>query len=167
MDLVIYDILGYFSIVFSIFAFLSLEKQKARLNGLISTSLFGISIYGYNGYNGLFVSIISAISKTLSFFISEEKLKFFKYSSPIIAFVFFFFFNEEGWIGIFPAISLIFIIFADLQTDILRMKQIYYGSAFSWLLYAIFLGSLPAILFDIFGIFTLTYTIYKIKTERN
>ena len=64
-----------------------------------------------------------------------------------------------------PAVSLIFIIFADLQEDLIKMKFIYYGSAFSWLIYAIILGSIPAILFDIVGITALTYSIYKLKQD--
>lgn len=36
----IYDIIGYISIIFSITAFLSTEKQKMRRDGMISTLLF-------------------------------------------------------------------------------------------------------------------------------
>lgn len=162
-----YDLIGYIAIIFSFFAFATKDKFKMRLNGMFSTLFFGISIAYYNGVNGLFVSIISFITKFLSIFIKEEKLKILKYSSPFIAFLFFYFFNKEGMIGILPAISLVFIIFADLQTDILKMKYIYYGSAFSWLLYAILLGSIPAILFDIVGIITLTVTIFQIKNKND
>lgn len=76
-----------------------------------------------------------------------------------------YFINNEGMLGILPAISLIFIIFADIQKDILNMKYIYFGSAFSWLIYAIIINSIPAILYDVFGILTLIYSIYQIKKK--
>jgi hypothetical protein len=157
------DLIGYIAIVFSIISFLSKDKVKMRLNGAISTLLFGISIYFYNGVNGLFVSIVSFSIKILSLNIKEEKLKSIKIIMPFVALFFFFFFNKEGLVGILPAISLIFIAFADIQKDILKMKIIYYGSAFSWLIYGIILGSIPAIIFDIIGIITLTISIYNLK----
>lgn len=162
----VYDIIGYIAIIFHLLAFLANSKNSMRLNGMISSAFFSISIFFYNGINGFFVSIISFITKLLSFFIHEDKLNILKYSSPIIAFFFFYFINEEGIIGILPAVSLIFIIIADLQKDIIKMKYIYYGSVFCWLLYGIFLNSIPAVLFDLFGFFTLTYSIYKLKKER-
>jgi hypothetical protein len=137
------------------------------INGMISTSLFGISIYYYQGINGLFVSLISVISKLLSLFIKNKKIiNYIKYSSTIIAILFYLQFNTEGIIGLLPAISLIFIIFADMQEDLIKMKFIYYGSAFSWLIYGILLNSIPAILFDVFGIITLTYSIFQLKKQR-
>lgn len=160
------DIIGYVAIVLSVLGFLSKSTNMMRFHGMTSTLLFGISIYFYNGINGLFVSLISFITKTLSIFIEEEKLDFIKFISPIIAFICFYFFNNEGMIGILPAISLIFIMIADIQKDILNMKLIYFGSAISWLFYGIALGSIPAILFDVFGIITLTYSVLKIKKER-
>lgn len=161
------DLCGYIAIIFSILAFLSKNTNKMRINGMISTFLFWISIAYYNGFNGLFVNIISFLTKLLSIYIKEKKLMYLKYSSPLIAFIFYYFFNTEGLIGLLPTISLIFIIFADLQSDILKMKIIYYGSAFSWLLYGIFLKSIPAILFDIFGIMTITYSIIKIISVKS
>jgi len=66
-------------------------------------------------------------------------------------------------IGILPCISLIFIAYADLQSNIIKMKTIYYGSAVSWLIYAIYINSMPAIIYDLIGITILTYSIYKCK----
>lgn len=159
----VFDLIGYISIIFSLIAFNSLNKQNARINGLISTSLFTIHLYHYNDFNGMFVSIISIISKLLSIFINENKLTILKYISPIISFIFFYYINDEGLIGILPSISLIFIIIADIQKDIIKMKFIYFGSAFSWLIYAICINSIPAILYDVFGIIVLIYSILKLK----
>lgn len=161
-----YDIVGYISIIFSILAFLSEDKTKSRFYGMISTILLAFNIYFYNGFNGVFVSFISFVTKLLSLKIDEEKLNILKYSSPFIAILFFFNFNNEGILGILPAMSLIFIIFADLQKDILRMKIIYFGSAISWLIYRIVINSIPAIIFDVVGIIILFYVSIKIYKER-
>ena len=158
-----FDILGYVAILFSVMAFLAQNKNKMRLHGMTSTVLFGVSIYYYNGINGLFVSSVSFLVKLLSIKFDESKLEILKIISPFIAFIFFIYFNDEGIIGILPAISLIFIIIADLQTDLLRMKQWYYGSAFCWLTYGILLGSIPAIIFDILGLGAITYSIITVN----
>lgn len=162
----ILDTIGYIAIIFFVLGFLSTKTNNMRINGMISTILFGISIAYYNGINGLFVSFISFCTKFISIFIKEEKIQFLKYISFPLAIIFYFIFNTEGLIGILPALSLIFIIFADIQKDIIKMKYIYYGSAISWLLYGIFLNAIPAILFDLFGIITLTYSIYKLKQKK-
>lgn len=161
-----YDVVGYISIIFSILAFLSENKTKSRFYGMISTILLAFNLYFYNGMNGVFVSVISFLTKLLSLKIEEEKLNILKYSSPFIAFIFFFYFNEEGILGILPAISLIFIIFADLQKDVLKMKIIYFGSAISWLIYRIVINSIPAIIFDVVGIIILSYVSIKLYKER-
>lgn len=161
-----YDIIGYVSIIFSIMAFVTKDKFQMRLQGGIATLLFGISIYSYGGINGAFVSIVSFLVKILSLKFDEDKLKFIKILSFPLSLIFFLVFNEEGVYGLLPALSLIFIVFADLQKDILKMKYIYFGSAICWLVYAIIINSVPAILFDVFGLTALTYSVYQIKTSR-
>ena len=161
-----YDVVGYISIIFSIIAFLSKSKKKMRINGAISATFFGISIYGYAGYNGVFVSLISVIIKLLSLKYKEEKLKILKIASVPVAIIFYLYINKEGLYGILPAISLIFITFADTQKDLIKMKIIYIGSAISWLIYAIIISSMPAIIYDIVGLVILAYSILEIKRDR-
>lgn len=162
-----FDFFGYVAIIFSVISFLARTTFKMRVFGLFSSSFFAFSIYGYGGLNGAFVSLISFLIKALSLKFNEDSLKPIIFSSPIISLIFYFFFNEEGLIGILPATSLIFIITATLQKDILKMKYIYFGSAACWFVYAIIAGSIPAILFDVFNVVALSYSIYKIKQQRN
>lgn len=167
INLKLFDIIGYISILFSLLSFISNSKKYILIFGLFSTILFGISISYYSGFNGLFVSFISAITKVLSLKYDSEKLKVYKIFSVVIVLAFYILFNEEGVIGVFPLISLIFIIFADLQDNILKLKLFYYGSIFSWIIYGIALNSIPAILYDIFGLIVLTYSIYKIILNKD
>lgn len=157
------DIIGYIAIVLSVIGFASKDTINMRIYGMFSTLLFGISIYFYNGVNGLFVSVISFFTKWLSFYFPEKYLMILKFLSPIIALIYFLYFNKEGLIGLLPSLSLIFIIVADLQKNIVNMKIIYYGSIVCWLWYGIVLDSIPAILFDVFGFIFLTYGIIKLK----
>jgi len=159
------DLIGYAAVIFSVISFLSMSTFKMRIYGSISVILFAISIYSYGGINGVFISIISLIYKLLLLKYNEEQLKYIHYLSFPLAIIFFYFFNEEGYIGILPAISLIFIMYADKQTSIVKMKYIYFGSAVSWLVYGVALGSIPAITYDIVGISALVYSTWKEKVK--
>lgn len=161
------DLFGYASIVFTLFAFYSIKRKNMLWLGLISTLLFGISIYFYGGINGFFVSIFSVFLKIAGLYGNEKIAKKMKIISILIAFGFFAVFSNEGLVGILPAASLIFISMADMQRDIIKMKYIYFGSVFCWLTYGIVLGSLPAILFDIVGAIALISGIGKSKKEAN
>lgn len=160
-----YDLAGFAAVFFAFLAFYVQDKMSMRLYGLISAALFGFGIFFYGGVNGLFVTLVSISIKLLSLTYHESRLAIFQKLSPVIAFVFFLFFNPEGWMGVLPAISLIFIVMADTQRDIAKMKLWYFGSAFCWLLYAIHLGSIPAIIYDLVGIFTLAYSLALIKSR--
>ena len=69
-----FDILGYIAIILSLIAFLVKDVQKMRIYGGLSTLLFGINVYFYNGINGLFVCLISFLSKVLTYYLKDEKI---------------------------------------------------------------------------------------------
>lgn len=138
-----FDVFGMFAVAFAFLAFFTKEKQMMRLYGIVSTAFFGVVIYFYGGINGLFVSMVSILIKLLSLSFEEMDIKFLQRLTPLIAVIFFFFFNSEGLIGILPAISLIFIAIADTQENIYKMKLWYFGSAFCWFFYAVILNSVP------------------------
>lgn len=158
----IFDTIWYLALFFSIFWFITTDRKKMLIFGLISTFLFWISIFSYWWINWLFVSIISMVIKILSLKLNKEQLKYLQYSSPFIA-IFLFLILPEWIEGIIPALSMFFITLADSQKDIIKMKYWYYWSNILWLLYWIILWSIPAILFDIFWFFAITYWIYKLK----
>lgn len=163
-DLHLYDLIGYLAILLNLIGFLVHSSQKMRVFGILSTGTFGINIYFYNGLNGLFISSVSIFIKILSFFVNDEnKLKKVRYFIPVLGFIFYYFFNKEGLVGLLPTLSLFFIILADIKDDPIEMKKIYYGSTICWLLYGIILGSIPAIIFDLVGIIALTISIKKLK----
>lgn len=87
-----------------------------------------------------------------------------QYFSPFIA-IWLFFVLPEWLEWIIPALSMFFIIMADSQESVLKMKYWYYWSNLLWLSYWIILFSIPAIIFDIFWFFAIIYWIYKIKKE--
>lgn len=164
-SIIYYDAIGYLSIVFSLLSFYSKDISKMRILGALSATLFAISLYGYGGINGMFVCLLSVFVKVASLYTQKEQLKKLKYFSAFLALGFFFLAKSENILGILPFLSLLFTIHADTQTDIVKMKTVYYGSAIAWLIYAIFLGSVSAILYDILGIAVLTHSIFTIKKE--
>ncbi len=160
-----YDIIWYISVWFAIAGFLTKSRNRMLIYGIISTLLLWICVYFYWWYNWLSVSIISVVVKLLSLFVNKKYLKYIKYSTPFVALWLFFILPE--WIEwIIPALSMFFIIVADSQKDVLKMKYWYYGSNLLWLSYGIILFSIPAILFDTFWFLSLTYGVYKIRKDR-
>jgi len=164
----VYDLLGYISIIFSLMSFLTENRQKFLIYGIISLVLIGISFVGYGGYTGAFVSFMSAISKMLclkSDIFLQKKIRF---SMPFIALAFFLFVGE-GVHGLIPALSLIVIAFGDTFSEegksLVFTKKIYLVSATMWFGYALALMSPPAIAYDTLGIFVLLYSIKKTKTS--
>ena len=165
--LTIANIIGWISVFFHIFAFASKDTKKMLWYNLISTTLLGISMIPFGGFAGTIMVIFSIFSKIIGL---SQKFKINDYVKAIfgllLGIIYLIFFSKEGLVGMFPSLSLIFIVLADLQTNIIKMKLWYYGSAFCWLIYAISIMSIPAIAYDIIGIIVLTMTILKLQKEQ-
>ncbi len=161
--------LGYGSIIAHLLAFSSRNTHTMLKFNMLSTFFLGLSLIPFGAYCGTWMSFLSVMSKMSAFFGVGCDMKEFK--KGLIGFflglLYFFFFNDEGWFGILPAVSMIFIVLADLQRNVVYMKYYYYGSAFCWLTYGIFIGSLAAILYDVLGILALSYSVYQIKKSSN
>jgi len=159
--------LGYGSLVAHLLAFSSRSTHAMLKLNILSTFLLGLSMIPFGGYNGASMSFVSVASKIsgiagLGTHIKEWHKGLFGF---LLGMGYFLFFNQEGWYGILPALSMIFIVLADLQLSVVRMKYYYYGSAFCWLGYGIAIGSMAAILYDVIGIVALSYSLYKIKID--
>ena len=161
----IIEIIGFFAVVLHVFAFLTQSRQSMLLYGLFSTACFGVGLINYHGVNGMLVTFASLLAKTLNLMGYEEASRIMVRSSPIIALLFFIFSETEFWHGILPAISLFFIIIADGQDSVLKMKQWYIGSALCWLAYGFILQSPPAIAYDLVGMAALAWGIHQAKKE--
>ena len=158
---------GYFSIIPHLLAFISISTSKMLKLNIVSTLLLGFSMMAFEGHNGFLISFISVILKFTALLGICTNIK--EWHKTIIGLIFgasyFILFNNEGWFGILPSISMIFVVFADFQKNILTMKYYYYGSAFCWLIYGIFLQSNAAILYDLIGISALTFSLINIKKQ--
>lgn len=157
----IYEWIGYAAVGFSLLPFMAKTKEKMRFWGIVSLSIFMVGVWGQGGINGAFASLVSVSVKVLALAFDEKKLFFLKLLSPFIALVFYFFFNHEGLYGILPAIGLVLVIFADLQTDIVKMKIMYIVTLTPWLFYGIFMGSVSATLYEFVGIASLSVFLYR------
>ena len=166
MENLFFDIIWYLAIIFSILWFISKDRKNMLIFWIISTLLFWISIYLWYGWiNWLICSLISIIVKLFSLMINNKYLKYLTISAPLI-WLLIFFISPEWLEWIIPSLSMFFIVIADSQKDVLKMKYWYYWSNLLWLSYGIILWSISAILFDVFWFFALTYGIYNILQKR-
>ena len=166
MEKFLFEALGYFAILLGVISFTQENREKMLIFNIFSTLFYGINILYYNGYTGAILSFISIIIMIISFKYKHKLNYKFHLISPILAIIVFLII-DEGIVGLLPAIGTFFSTLANLQKNILYMKYIFYGSATSWLIYGIYLGSVPAILLDVAGIIALTYGIYKIKKKNS
>jgi hypothetical protein len=161
------EILGYIAVFFSVFAFSASDKIKMRSYGSVSLFFFMISVFLNGGLNGALVSLLSLIVRVLSIFVKEDKLQFLKYLSPFFALAFYLYIKEDGFQNILPLIALVVVIVADLQENIIKMKTLYVLNVSIWLVYAIYLSSYSAILYESLGIFVLLLSLYKLKGKHH
>jgi len=159
------EIIGYVAIIFAVISFSAESTTKMRKFGILSSSLIGLSVYLNQGIIGAVVTILGVSIKILSLFLTQEQLKPVKYSTPVIAILYFVFYNTEGFFGSMPVIALFVLIYADIQADILKMKYIYLIGLLLWLIYGIYLLSPAAIIYDIVAIIIMIYSIFKLRKD--
>ena len=160
-----YDIFGYVSIIFSVAAFLERNTPERMLGfGMISAGLLGVSLYGYGGFAGAFVSIMSVLAKAFSMLRNKSVNKMVRIFTILGAFLFAFT-SSEGVYGVLPALGMIAVAYADTRETLIGMKRMYMVSATLWLLYALHLGSPSAILYDVVGVAILYYSIRRIRSN--
>lgn len=164
--MLIVDLIGYCAIVFGVLAFLNEERQKMLLLNALSTLAYGINVLFYEGLTGAILSFFSFTIILISLRKNERLNKNLTILAPVVG-ILTFVFLAEGWVGFFPALGIFFATWANLQKEILKMKYIFYGSATSWLIFGLLIGSIPAILLDVFGLIALTYGIRSIKKKNN
>jgi len=163
MDFV-YQILGYLAVFFHILQFLSISSRRMLFFGLLSAFLLSMHFMMLGTLNGVLACLISIVVKLVALNNKEALSRLIMRVSPFVS-ILYFSMVSENFYDVFPSIALFFIMIADLQKSILRMKLIYYGSAISWLMYGLCIQSIPAIMYDIFGIIFLTVGIIRIKKD--
>jgi hypothetical protein len=167
-EYIILETMGYLSIIFHLISFLSKNKKTMLFTGMISVFLLSMTFFNHFALMGLFLTLISLFSKILNLFLKNTFLKKYDKNLKYIIFglsilIFFILFPIEGYRVVFPIFGMVFVLIADNQKNIINMKKIYYGSALSWITYAILINSYPAIIYDIIGIIALTYSIFNLK----
>lgn len=163
--LILSQIFGYSAVALHIAQFLSVSQRHMLWFGLGSTGLLGIHFWFSGTHNGVLACVISIAVKLIALSNHEFLSKILLRISPLISAGYFWFFGE-GLYDALPALALLFIMVADLQNDIVKMKTWYYGSALSWLTYGICIGSLPSISYDLLGLLFLTIGIFRVKRQR-
>ena len=157
------ELIGFLAVLLHVVAFVTTDRKTMLTFGMMSTGFFGVGLINYEGINGMLVTFASLFAKSLNLLGYEEGSRILVRFSPIIAIGFFLISDTERWYGLLPAASLFFIIIADSQDNVVRMKQWYLGSAICWLIYGVVLASPPAIMYDLVGLGALAYGIRQAK----
>jgi len=134
-----FDLIGYVSVLFVVLAAIAKTTKGVLYSNLVATGMLGTSLFFNGGISGAAANAVTFTSKLLALNIPEERLSLIKYSAPAIAFLVFLF-SGEGLSGVLPSIALCFVLIADSQTNVFRMKLWYAGSLSCWLIYVIALA---------------------------
>lgn len=157
--------LGYLSVAFHIAQFVSQTTKKMLIYGLASTALLGLHFLLSGTSLGFYAVVLSIVVKITALMDFKTVSKVTLVATPILGFIYYASFSEPDETFL-PALAMVFIATADFQKDIVKMKAWYYGSAFSWLCYGIYISSVPAVAYDVLGIGFLTYGIYRALSDR-
>lgn len=157
---------GYASVAFHIAQFLSQNTRHMLIFGLVSTGLLGLHFCLGGTVLGVYAVVLSVIVKIAALLDYPRVSKAVLVATPITGFAYFFLLAGASETFL-PALAMIFIAIADFQKDLIKMKLWYYGSAFSWLCYGLYIESVPAIAYDVLGIIFLTTGIYLAYKKRH
>lgn len=133
---------------------------------MISTIFYGVNVYYYNGTTGFIVSMISVSFLMLSYITENDKVKKLQILTPIVALTVYWV-NDFSNEGLIASIGSFFAAMGAIQNDVNKARKIYFLSSITWLIYGVFINSIAAILFDIFGSFALVYKILKSEAKKN
>jgi len=172
LEKIIFDTFGYIAIILHIISLISFKNKKILKYGMFSLFFLFISYIYYNAYMGSILSIISFISKFLNLYTSNKIYKIYEFYYKKLIFLLLpllilILYPKEGIIVIFPILGLLSILHADKENDIYKIKIYYMISALLWIVYGVYINSIPSILYDVSSIFVLIISIYFIKCKVN
>lgn len=152
-------VIGILAIVMNWKFFASNTDDNYKFFGAISTMLYGAHIYLYaDAVVGAIVSLASAILYIIMIVFYENKKSIIP-SIIIFAIAGYLWMESDAAIkNTMPLIGSFFVALGYYVSNfhnVVYGRVIYLGSAISWLILGINIGSIPAIVFDIVGIITI------------
>jgi len=159
-------LLGYISILFHVYSFLLRDRKKVLIYGSIALVFYIIHILLSGSSIGTVIIASLGLVVSLLGFLNEKKRKLIIKITPVLALTVFII-SGMDMMSFFAALGTFFSSSAKLVSKTINMKYLYLGSATSWLITGILLGTVPAILYDILGLSALFYSIYDLKKEEN
>ncbi len=159
-------IIGYTSVIFHIWSFLSNNRKKILLIGSLSIFLYIVHIYFKDSSTAtVLIASFGLSTSLLGLLLSSKNRKKLIKIIPVISVIIFILSGMEI-MGFFAAVGTLFASYAKLIDDVLTIKITYLFSAISWLITGILLNSTPAILFDVAGIIALLISINLLKSKQ-
>jgi len=165
MTYVIAQIIGYAAFIFSLIAFHRKNKNKILGNMIISNVLNLIHYLLLGAYSGCITKVLAIIRD--NFIILKDKNKKLSSNIYLILFVMIYviagIFTYNGVLSLLPLMAaLIYIIFIWNGKELI-IKKVAFGTYFLWLIYNIFVQSIPGIISNIVSIISTFIAIVNYK----
>ena len=165
MAYVIAQIIGFIAFLFSLVAYHKSKKNKILGNMIISNVLNLIHYLLLGAYSGCITKVLAIIRD--NFIILKDKNKKLSSNIYLILFILIYIiasiFTYNGIISLFPLMAaLIYIIFIWNGREI-TIKKVAFATYFLWLIYNIFVLSIPGIITNIVSIISTFIAIINYK----
>ena len=165
MTYVVAQIIGFIAFIFSLIAFHKKKKNKILSNMIISNVLNLIHYLLLGAYSGCITKVLAIIRD--NFIILKGKNKKLSSNIYLILFILIYIiagiFTYNGVLSILPLMAaLIYIIFIWNGKE-LTIKKVAFGTYFLWLIYNIFVLSIPGIISNIVSIISTFIAIINYK----
>ena len=165
MTYVVAQIIGFVAFIFSLIAFHRKNKNKILGNMIISNVLNLIHYLLLGAYSGCITKVLAIIRD--NFIILKDKNKKLSSNIYLILFILIYIiagiFTYNGIISLLPLMAaLIYIIFIWNGKEITN-KKVAFGTYFLWLIYNIFVLSIPGIISNVVSIISTFIAIINYK----
>lgn len=125
---------------------------------------FTISTLILGGYTGAIINLISIVRNILCY--KDKLTKNMKILLIVPSIILSLLFNNLGFIGLFPLISLIVYTCFMSTKNTIRLKSIILFTVILWFAYDIFIRSYTSAIFDFFTIIASLITIYQLSHKK-
>jgi hypothetical protein len=166
MDIII--VIGYLAVVLNIFNFTSRNEDTYLKYSFASTLLYISHVALVSNNMSLFLmGFLGLIPIIMSFvFQKGEILKISIFIA--LAATFIYYVSDREIVLLYALIGTYFASYAKAQKgNLLKMKVFFLGSASSWLMVGISIGSTPAIIFDVVGLLALSVEVMGLMNKKD
>ena len=150
METIITEVTGYLGLFFAILALTFKNDNYFKTSQTLSSLLFSVHFYLLDSYMGAITCLLGFLSLSISLWKNSRNINnvFFGIYALLLAYAIYLF-NLEQWYEILPAINNIFWCIAFLYLTGQKTNYTLIPVVLLWIVYAIFVGSIPNLITQI------------------